>query len=144
MQRMGYTPNEEAANSGGFSAEPGTYPFLVEEYTEKTFNTGSRGASLKLKVRVSPDKTITVYDNLVFVDKAQWKIKQFLEGVGLSYDPPPEVRLIFNARGKAVFEVDDQGKYLRVAEYLPAPANNGPDTRQTHQAPAMPDDDVPF
>ena len=126
-----YNPQDKIDNGG--RAESGTYTFKVDEITEKTFKTGNDGWAVKLMVAAFDDRDVTVFDNIVNVPSALWKFEQFCQAFGFDFLNPPEGGYQphqFEGRlGKAEFEKDDKG-YLKVKEYQPTAANNGPDSRQ--------------
>lgn len=126
---MKYQSNTEYTGSNGGKAEPGTYAFIVGNAEETESRAGN--AMIKLQLLVTPDgfdNPVTVYENLVFTDKALWKIEQFCNCVGLEdafkiseetgralIDLDPFDCL--NKQGLAEFELNDKG-YLSAAEFL--------------------------
>ena len=145
-----YTPNREAAESGGRAPE-GEYAYQVEQADEKTFSTRNSGVALMLLVAIG-DRDVKVFENLVDTPAAQWRIKQFMESINCDYMNPPPLYQIPGKRGRAKFVVGDNG-YLEVEEFLPASASNGPGrapqeppTRMPrgNEPPPLTDDDVPY
>lgn len=148
-----YNPQDKV-DSGG-RAEPGEYRFRVEEAAETVFRSGNEGLTLKLAVAAFPEKDITVFARFVYTPKALWRLEQFMAAVGVDFANPGEPHGLIGKSGKATFVVGENG-YLEVDNYLPANANNGPDTRRaatktSTRAPARGaeppphgDDDVPW
>lgn len=68
--------------------EPGRYPFEVVDAEETISKNNSEMIELKMKV---PGRGNHVWDNLVFVAKAFWKIDQFLAAIGTEIKPGAEV-----------------------------------------------------
>lgn len=59
--------------------EPGEYDFVIAEvFAFETAKTGNE--YLPLKLQIKPDGT--VFDNLVFTDKAKFRIDQLLKSIG--------------------------------------------------------------
>lgn len=141
---MNYNPDWKA--EGGGRAEPGTYQFKVDDAEEKTFNSGNDGCKLTLMVGALPDRDIHVFENLMYVEQSAWRIREFLESVGCSYERPPDARDLINKTGTAKFKLGKNG-YLEVETFLPASASNGPDTRTSRggygNPPPPTDDDMP-
>ena len=115
-------------------AVPGVYSFIVEDATDETFKTGSHGVKLVLMTAALNDRDVKVTTRLVTVKNALWKVKEFLDSVGLPFSPPPPTESLVGRHGRAEYELDEKG-YLVVKNFLPASANNGPDSR--------PSDDLP-
>lgn len=107
-------------------ATAGVYAFTVEDATDETFRSGNDGVKLTLATEAFPDRNVRVFCNLVTVKNALWKVKQFLDSVGMPFSPPPDTNKLVGLRGSARYIVNDKG-YLEVDEFLPAPASNGPD-----------------
>lgn len=77
-----------------YFVEPGTYPVEVIKAVEKTSNAGN--PMIKLDVQVLLGKDVqgpTVWDHLVFVPKASWKIDQFLASTGRAVIDGEEVNI---------------------------------------------------
>ena len=154
---MRFTPNKEAAESGGGGkAQPGEYPFKIDEAEEVTFKTGSEGLKLTLLVGAFETKDIKVFARLSYSEKAQWRLKQMFDSIGGDfYNPPEDARELEGLGGKAKFKCDEKG-YLEVEEWLAGSANNGPDSKRTDyskvgpkawsndEPPPHSDDDTPF
>lgn len=73
------TYTSAAPKQGGAKVilEKGEYPFEVVDATESVSANGNDKIELKLRVNGEAN----VYDNLVFTEKAFWKIDQFLRSV---------------------------------------------------------------
>lgn len=156
---MQYTPSKTAESKGG-SVPSGEYPFRVDRAEEVRFDTGTDGAKIELKVKVSESREIKVFARLSYVEQAQWKLKQFMDSIGLDfYNPPSDISEIEGRTGRAKFKLNDRG-YLDADKFLPskdggAPvpvadySNVGPEAwdGKTEQAPVVAKtdtDDVPF
>lgn len=142
-----YQPNKEAAESKGpGNVESGTYQFRIDSFELKTFKTGSSGVSMSLQVFCGGERnSVTVWDNLVSSEKAQWRIKQLADCVGFDFmNPPPPVTMI-GKTGTAKFKKDPVSEYLKVDKFLPAeqPANNWSPPADT-RSPAVGPGDLPF
>jgi hypothetical protein len=144
--------NPKDKTEGGGSAKPGIYPYVVDQITEKTFNSGNDGWKVELMVGAFPDRDIRVFCNLVNVPAALFMMEQFCNAHGVDfnsgeYDP----RDFEGKAGRAEFKNNEKG-YLEVKAFLPASANNGPDTRKSPPArrpsgdepPPLTDDDCPI
>jgi hypothetical protein len=128
---MNYRPDDKI--DGGGRAEPGTYVFRVEEARETTFKTGTEGAEVTLMVGAFEDRDITVFERFAYMPKALWKLEQFMNAIGEDFAHPGEVYDLVGRTGRAEFEHNDKG-YLRVKEYIPANANNGPDIKRVQKS----------
>lgn len=139
---MRYAPNKEAAESGGGGkAHPGEYVFKVDVANEVTFKTGGEGLKIELLVGAFNNRDIRVYVNLSYSEKAQWRLKQFMDAIGVDYYRPPESAHSLEGRtGRARFKANEKG-YLEPDEYFPASANNGPD--HSYGPPAWGEDPPP-
>lgn len=63
---------------GGFDPIPaGDYKAYLYDVQAKTFSTGSQGFTLTFKIAEGPHQGRQVYDNLVLVKNAYWKLAQF-------------------------------------------------------------------
>lgn len=123
MGRLGYDPGNIDPNKGpGKQSEPGRYPFVVIEVEEKSFGRdGNTGLKVVMEVAVG-DRDIKVFENLIYVEQSQWRLKQFLESVGLDYDDPPDIDDLFNTQGVADFKLgkprgDNDRRYLEVDHF---------------------------
>lgn len=149
---IGYKPDPEAGNNSYDELKAGTYDFKVETATEKTFSTGTPGLSCKLLVDYN-GRDVPCFVNL-FYEKATWKLKTFLECIGLDYDSPPELYEIQDQVGRAKFKVKPDG-YFDVASFLDnvdkamdpqaGSGKQGPRTRAAYgnDPPPQTDDDAP-
>jgi hypothetical protein len=126
---MNYDPTTLVENDRT-KAAPGTYDFYVEQAEDTTFKSDNEGITLTLQVAALPERDIKVFDRLVFVPKALWKVSQLLASLngGFDFNSPPETNRLIGKSGKAKFVAGEKG-YLEVEEYLPQSANNGPDSR---------------
>lgn len=115
--------------------EPGDYPFTVTDWARKVSKSDNEMIELTLEF----DDGGKCYENLVFVDKAHWKIDQFLRCI-LINSPPKEGQqisfdddLLAGARGMAsVIKTTFTGRDSKpkdrneVSEYLEIPAPKAP------------------
>jgi hypothetical protein len=69
---------------------PGRYGFEVIAADEVVAKSGNEMIKLNLKVASKPNR---VWDNLVFTEKAFWKIDQFLVGTGANLSEGAEVEV---------------------------------------------------
>lgn len=74
-----FTTSEPKQSGQSVLLDPGEYSFEVLDAVEKRSKNGNDMIELKIKVN---DTTTVVYDNLVFTERAGWKIDQFLKSVG--------------------------------------------------------------
>lgn len=89
MPNYTYTDPEES-NSGVL--EPGEYDFTIDDVLDlKTSQTGNE--YLPIKLRIEPDG-VFVFDNLVFTDKARFRISQLLKSI--SKAPAPGTAVNFD------------------------------------------------
>lgn len=133
---LGYNPQDKIEGGSG-KAQPGVYDFIVDECSEETFRSGNQGLKVKLLVAALETRDVTVFDRFVYVPKALWKLEQFMASVGVDFNNPCEAHEIERRCGRASCVVGEKG-YLEVEEYLPAMANNGPDTRKSAMQAAKP------
>lgn len=100
-----YTQSEVSESITFEALEAGRYPFEVIEATEGLSKAGNDKIELKMKVIGMSNH---VWDNLVFVPKASWKIDQFLAATGHTLTPGEEVEVQEDALEglKGVFEVE--------------------------------------
>lgn len=93
--------------------EPGEYPFTVVNYVRKLARSGNELIELKVAI----DEGGNCFENLVFTEKAWWKIDQFLNcilatkplKVGVQVDFGDE--MLLGARGMAAIGQEEfQGK----------------------------------
>ena len=125
--------DRKVPQSGG-RAVAGVYSFYVGDAIDQFFKTGNPGVTLTLMTAAFPNRDVKVTTRLVTVKSALWKVNEFLQSVGVPFSPPPPTESLIGKRGRAEFVLDDKG-YLEVKSFLPASANNGPDSR--------PSDDLP-
>lgn len=148
---IGYKPDPSAGDNRHDPLRPGTFDFKVDAAMEKTFSTGTPGLAVKLLVAYD-GRDVPCFVNL-FYEKATWKLKTFIDCIGLDYDNPPELYEIEGRHGRARFKVKDDG-YFDVAAFLDdvdavMDPQSGAEMRNKHRAdeykpPAPVDDDVPF
>jgi hypothetical protein len=143
--------NPKDKTEGGGSAQAGTYPYVVDHITEKTFNSGNDGWKVELMVGAFPDRDIRVFCNLVNVPSALFMMEQFCNAHGVDFNSGEYDPTDFEGRsGKAAFVKNEKG-YLDVKTFLAASANNGPDARKaaparkpvSNEPPPPSDDDCP-
>ena len=121
---MQYDSTQYDPQNGSFEPIPeGDYEFLVTDASSAISKNDNDMIELTLEVTVGRDKPITVFDRLVSVKAALWKVHEFCESTGLDYDSNellPEHCL--GRRGQASFilgEANTKGRrYLQVDRYL--------------------------
>jgi hypothetical protein len=140
--------------------EPGEYDFVIAEvFAFETAKTGNE--YLPLKLHIKPEGT--VFDNLVFTDKAKFRIDQLLKSIGKA--PPPGSSVDFDdpswlvgCKGRCQLVVDEyKGKKKnKVEAYVFTPgtvagrkvsaATPAPSAKSAPQKPAGTgfEDDEPF
>lgn len=101
----------------------GIYNFQVMDLVQKQSKTGGMMLSLTLECCQEGGRhTVRVYDYLSYADRALWRLKEFLESIGLTFDPPPHATDIYKKYGKAELHKEkaksDGREYLRVKHYL--------------------------
>lgn len=141
---LNYKPNPSAHENKRDPLKPGIYPFKVESAEEKTFSTGTPGLSVKLIVGYQ-GRDVPCFVNL-FYEKAEWKLKTFLDSIGLDYDSPPELFEIEGKLGMAKFKIKDDG-YFDVAAFLDPVEQTRHSSGGGQKKPATQvadDDNVPF
>lgn len=138
---LGYHTGGYDRDENREKAEPGEYAFKVEDANEVRFKTGNEGLELRLLVAALPNRDITVFDRLVYVDKARWKIDKFLASIGFDFFSPPELHDLYGKQGMASFVTGEKG-YLEVEEYFPKDASDA--SRPTSRQSVPYGDDLPF
>lgn len=150
---MAFDYNPQDKVEAGGKADPGEYTFKVDQITEVRFRTGSEGWKVELMVGALPDQDLRVYINLVNTPNSLWVFEAFCSALGFDFNAPPrggwQPHSFENKMGRAKFKLGEKG-YLEVDEFIPASANNGPDTRKAAAVRAAPprqrepgDDDEP-
>jgi len=116
--------------------EEGEYPFTILEINEVEYSkgTGNPYIPIKLEFKDEGGRTTTVYENLVFTEKAKWKIDSFLkcvwpsaeEGKRIGWRDAAFLAWLKKLKGVAKLGVEPvQGKAYdrnKVLEFLPATA----------------------
>lgn len=151
---LNYNPADLDETKGG-NIEPGDYVFVVANAEEVTFRSGNQGLKIELSVAALPDRDIKVFENFVYLPIALWRLREFMDSIGLDFGNMPGLREIIGAAGKATFVENDRG-YLTAKKFHAAPANNAPQRKPQPQRstvqpdhfndapPPLGDDDVPF
>ncbi len=124
MGRLGYDPGNIDPNKGsGKQSKPGRYPFVVIEVEEKTDfgRDNNRGLRVIMEVAVG-NRDIKVFENLIYLEQSQWRLKQFIESIGFDYDDPPDIEDIYDAQGVADFKLgkprgENNRRYLEVDHF---------------------------
>lgn len=140
------------------SSEPTARPDFVEpgEYTVEVVNAeetvSQKGSDMiELKLRVQPSGA-TMFDHLVFMESAFWKIDSFRAATGETVTPEEEVEIhaddLIGRTGRARLTVEEFNgrKRNKIAAWLPPkPAAPAPVAAAT-TATAKPkdDDNIPF
>lgn len=157
MARMNYNPSGYVRGEGGGKAVEGDYDFKVDDMQEATFDSGNSGWKVTLLVGAFDTRDVKVFENLVNVESARWKIDQFLTALGFDFMNPPDTDEVIGRTGRAHFAPDKKTGYLKATEYFEPgksgrPAR-GPAQTQRRAAPAksydygpppLTDDDAPF
>ena len=140
------------------SSEPTARPDFVEpgEYTVEVVNAeetvSQKGSDMiELKLRVQPSGA-TMFDHLVFMESAFWKIDSFRAATGESVTPDEEVDInaddLIGRTGRARLTVEEFNgrKRNKIAAWLPPkPAMPAPAaTSATAAAKPKDDDNIPF
>jgi hypothetical protein len=136
------------------SSEPTARPDFVEpgEYTVEVVNAeetvSQKGSDMiELKLRVQPSGA-TMFDHLVFMESAFWKIDSFRAATGESVTPDEEVDInaddLIGRTGRARLTVEEFNgrKRNKVAAWLP-PKPTSP-TPAAATAKPKDDDNIPF
>ena len=162
-----YNPNDYDPNKSGFLPPPeGEYPFTVTHAEEKTSKAGNAMIELELACDIGRDKPLTVYDRLVFVTKAIYRVHGFCATVDLNFDSgeiyPDDCMGQSGKAHLALGEANTNGKrYMEVAWYCEregyseqpagtkAPAATPREPAQSDEPPAYTDDptggeNIPF
>jgi hypothetical protein len=93
------------------------WPFVVEDAREKESQAGNPMIELQLRLFNGSNKGPLIYDNLVFVEKAYWKLDHFRQATGEKLIPGQKV--VFNAddcidrSGRLVVMIDNYGGRAR-------------------------------
>lgn len=118
--QLGYNPNDLVE----INFEEGIYDFQVIDLTEGESHSGTSGKkrlSLTLLCKAK-GRSFKVYEYLSYSENALWKLKEFLDSVGLEFDPPPNAEDVYKQFGKAelhkIKSGSDGREYLRVKHYL--------------------------
>ena len=141
------------------SSEPTARPDFVEpgEYTVEVVNAeetvSQKGSDMiELKLRVQPSGA-TMFDHLVFMETAFWKIDAFRAATGESVTPDEEVDIhaddLIGRTGRARLTIEEFNgrKRNKIAAWLPPkPALPVPAATAAATATAKPkdDDNIPF
>ncbi len=139
------------------SSEPTARPDFVEpgEYTVEVVNAeetvSQKGSDMiELKLRVQPSGA-TMFDHLVFMESAFWKIDSFRAATGESVTPDEEVDInaddLIGRTGRARLTVEEFNgrKRNKIAAWLPPkPAMPAPAATATAAAKPKDDDNIPF
>ena len=154
-----YDPNDYDPNAHGrFEPIPdGDYAFSVVNATESTSKNGNPMITLEMVFDVGREKELTVFDRLVFVPAAIWKVAQFCQATGLDFgrgDLEPEdafgsggtAHLALgeeNSKGKRYMEVDE---YLQREGYSEQPAGVAKPAPAPYEPPppGLGEEDIPF
>ena len=140
------------------SSEPTARPDFVEpgEYTVEVINAeetvSQKGSDMiELKLRVQPSGA-TMFDHLVFMESAFWKIDSFRAATGETVTPEEEVEIhaddLIGRTGRARLTVEEFNgrKRNKIAAWLPPkPTAPAPATAAaTATAKPKDDDNIPF
>lgn len=140
------------------SSEPTARPDFVEpgEYTVEVVNAeetvSQKGSDMiELKLRVQPSGA-TMFDHLVFMESAFWKIDSFRAATGETVTPEEEVEIqaddLIGRTGRARLTVEEFNgrKRNKIAAWLPPKPAAPALVAVATTAPAKPkdDDNIPF
>lgn len=146
MPPLEYNPKDKSEDTGRKETKPGRYKFKVDDVQEKEFQGGNKGLNVKLLVDTG-DRDATCYCNFVYTKNALWKLEEFLDCIGLDFDPPPDIWEIDKRTGAADFTVNEKG-YLEAKKFL---VDGSPKAKKTgtHKGPTIKEvedahGDVPF
>lgn len=112
--------NPESVQERSFNVPNGDYPFVVVSAEERISKNNNEMISLQLECDVKLDSKLTVYENLVFTEKAMFRVKQFCESTGLMeqwQSGELEADDCLGAEGIAHLEKGE--KYMEVAWFVP-------------------------
>lgn len=132
----------------------GCATFCVTSAEEAVSSTGNDMIKLKIVVEDENGASGTVFDHLVSTPKTQWKIKQFLCGIGQEdHYKRGELLASFcdGAVGKCRIKKKADSKWFEIAEYI-NPENQEQDDKGEKEAKKTqgnsfgndPDNDLPF
>lgn len=162
-----FDPNDYDPAKDGQSFTPppeGDYEFTVTNAVEKDSQAGNAMLNLSLSCEIGRDQPLNIFDNLVFMPTATWKIAQFCQATGFDFSSGQlDAGDAMGLSGKAhlvLGKANEKGKrYMQVAWYCkpegfterPAKAAPSmPPQRKLTQAPPVPpaglpqpDDDAP-
>ena len=84
-----YTYEEPVEGSSHVLLPAGEYPFRVVEVNEVAYSRATNNPYIPVKIEVDggPLGTATCYENLVFTQKAKWKIDSFLKSIWGKAEP---------------------------------------------------------
>lgn len=118
----------------------GTYGFRVIEFEKAISSSGNKMAKLVLELD-KEGQFWKVYDNLVLVDKAAWKLAQFFECVGLKQKGEALAKMpwdkVIGASGrvKIKHEIYNGDEKCKVDQYI---------IPESAKAPTKPEQELPF
>lgn len=115
----------------------GDYSFKVTNSTEKQFKSNNHGLELVIEF-VAGDRILTTWVRYAFTPGGLPYLRTMCEGLGLSFDPPPEASDFLHKSGVAFFERDGKG-FLQPVTIHP---KKGGQTEAFVSTPAV--GDVPF
>ena len=156
-----FDPNTYDPNGRGeFTPPPeGDYSFVVVGAEERTSKAGNEMLSLTMSFDVDREKELTVYDQLVFTDKAMWMVHDFCACVGHDFSTgelmPEDAQGRSGVARLKLGEPNSKGnRYMEVERFnaregyseQPASGSMGKTNPRRPQAPPVtvpPDDDGP-
>lgn len=101
----------------------GTYTARVKDIEEKDFASGNSGFTVKFEILSGLAKGGIVYNNYPVMEQSLWKIKQFLECLGLKVPDRLKLDLVSLINKKCTIEVEVEeynGKNIpRIVEMYP-------------------------
>lgn len=117
-----YNPSDFEESAQEFEGWPdGEYNFTIESAVEKETKGGPKAklpagtpyCGLELMVHVSDEKSIRSFYNLFFQGKGLFFTNQFINGIGLNFDKPPEYDELVGLDGRGYFKKNADG-YLNL------------------------------
>jgi hypothetical protein len=162
LENYEYDEPNEFTNKEPFPK--GEYPFRVLEINAvtQTKKTGADMIPIKLEFSNDAGETVDVYENLIFTEKAKWKIDSFLKAVWPKMEKGRKIAWLDDSfidwlkkqKGRAVLKVEPvQGKdyfrnevdhYIYGAEGSQAVKAQAPAPVLPSGPPAADDDNIPF
>ena len=155
--------DQKTADASGFQPWPaGEYAFEVKDCVEAVSTSGNEMIKLTLAIFTPDGASRTVFDYLLSTDKGQWKVRHFMQAIGLlpSYEAGIiETTEIFGRSGQCKVSIrparDNYAAQNQVVDYLgiaerqlplagPARPQARPAQAAAKASAADLDDEIPF